>query len=523
MKAEAMACVEQCASDVVLTPELHAIVSTDVAAGETLKIEAAAGSGKSTALRLFAEHRRDRHILYLTFTKAEAKAKQADYARRGLDHVVVSTLHARAFAATEDLHGGHVVESSRFQAADAARLTSTSAVEWTAARRDALGCAFAAFLASDVDEPCAVHVECGVPDRVELLDAARAIWRAVCEGTAGLPLTHDMYLKLCAVHADRRERMFGNAELVLLDEAHDCTEAQIALATAPGRSWGTVVVYDFHQRIYGWRRAAKAAYIHALPAIAIRALTCSWRFGGALASLAARLLTGHTGQRVSIESSAEHETRIVEVAAAPFVRVCGVGRELTVVARTRRSLFNAAMAGLATEAVERVVFGDSADGAYSMFGGRDQLLDTFALYMGRARHDMADPEGRMAQFAEVGYAQFRQAAFNSGWQEAVEACTAVETFNRALPGLVRKLDAAMRSSSSQVLVLATVHEAKGREWPHVYADPDLRRITFTGENADEVLYRLNLMYVAMTRARTVLYLPTPVVGSWLRMLGIDSV
>ena len=152
-----MACVEQCASDVVLTPELHAIVSTDVAAGETLKIEAAAGSGKSTALRLFAEHRRDRHILYLTFTKAEAKAKQADYARRGLDHVVVSTLHARAFAATEDLHGGHVVESSRFQAADAARLTSTSAVEWTAARRDALGCAFAAFLASDVDEPCAVH------------------------------------------------------------------------------------------------------------------------------------------------------------------------------------------------------------------------------------------------------------------------------------------------------------------------------------------------------------------------------
>ena len=37
------------ASDVVLTPELQAIVSTDVAAGETLKIEAAAGSGKSTA------------------------------------------------------------------------------------------------------------------------------------------------------------------------------------------------------------------------------------------------------------------------------------------------------------------------------------------------------------------------------------------------------------------------------------------------------------------------------------------
>ena len=107
-----MACVQQGASDVVLTPELQAIVSTDVAAGETLKVEAAAGSGKSTALRLCLQRRRDRHVLYLTFTKAEAKAKQADYARRGLDHVIISTLHARAFATTEDLHG-HQVEAGR--------------------------------------------------------------------------------------------------------------------------------------------------------------------------------------------------------------------------------------------------------------------------------------------------------------------------------------------------------------------------------------------------------------------------
>jgi hypothetical protein len=213
--------------------------------------------------------------MYLTFTKAEAKAKQAEYARRGLDHVVVSTLHARAFASTEDLHGGHVVESSSLQAADVARLTSTSVVEWTAARRDALGSVLAAFLASDVDEPCAAHIEHVGGDGAGLVAAAQAIWCAICQGSPGLPLTHDMYLKLCAVQADRRARMLGNAKLVLLDEAHDCTEAQIALVTAPARSWGVVLVYDFHQRIYGWRRAAKVTYIRALPAIATRALTCS--------------------------------------------------------------------------------------------------------------------------------------------------------------------------------------------------------------------------------------------------------
>ena len=65
-----------------------------------------------------------------------------------------------------------------------------------------------------------------------------------------------MYLKVCGVQPARRALMFGNATLVLLDEAHDCTEAQLALAAAPARTWGLVLVFDFAQRIYGWRGAA---------------------------------------------------------------------------------------------------------------------------------------------------------------------------------------------------------------------------------------------------------------------------
>ena len=57
---------------VVLTAELDAVVSMDVAAGQTLKVEAAAGAGKSTALRMYAERRSALRILYLTFTTAEA-------------------------------------------------------------------------------------------------------------------------------------------------------------------------------------------------------------------------------------------------------------------------------------------------------------------------------------------------------------------------------------------------------------------------------------------------------------------
>ena len=59
---------------------------------------------------------------------------------------------------------------------------------------------------------------------------------------------------------------------------------------------------------------------------------------------------------------------------------------------------------------------------------------------------------------------------------AIEACAVVETFGVALPELIRKLNAALRSTSSHVLTLLTVHQAKGAEWQHVFVHTDLRRV-----------------------------------------------
>ena len=67
--------MQQGASDVVLTPELQAIVSTDVSAGETLELEVAAA--REHGARLFPERRRNRRILYLTFTNAAEAAAAA--------------------------------------------------------------------------------------------------------------------------------------------------------------------------------------------------------------------------------------------------------------------------------------------------------------------------------------------------------------------------------------------------------------------------------------------------------------
>ena len=421
--------------EVELTPQLEAVVTAEVCAGSTLKIVAAAGSGKSTALRLYAERRSLRRTLYLTFTKAEAAAKDADYKSRGLHHVTVSTLHACAFSATHDLHSGDVADELQLDAALLARLTSSSSVDWPAARRDAVRRTIECFLASDALEPGAHHVEAVGVDRVGLLVAAGAVWHAILDSVDGIRLSHDAYLKLCQVLPGRRAAAFGDADLVLLDEGHDCTEAQIALAAAPARAWGLVIVYDFNQRIYGWRWAATEAYMAALPAVAVCKLSRSWRFGPALSLLASQLLSGHREQ-VSIQGNLARNTAVYEVAALPFLRVCGVGSQLAVVARTRRSLFNTAIAGIISNSVERITLSGGVN-AYSMFGTQDYLLDTYALYAGRARHDMLLPTEGAARFAKYGFARFREAARVGGWSHAIEACAVLYKTPSVVPASFR--------------------------------------------------------------------------------------
>ena len=68
------------------------------------------------------------------------------------------------------------------------------------------------------------------------------------------------------------------------------------------------------------------------------------------------------------------------------------------------------------------------------------------------------------------------------------------------------------------MLLLTVHEAKGGEWPFVYVHDDLYRHVLSRRN--DATYQLNLLYVAITRATHVLYLPPAIVSSWIGPTGV---
>jgi hypothetical protein len=506
-----------------LTPELELLLSTEISSGQTLKVQAAAGTGKSTALRLYATRRPHLHALYLTFSTSEAEIKKKEYGAFGLRHVQVSTLHARAHLVTHDLHGGDVAANLELTATALAALTKTSPIDWSLARRTSVERVVSRFTASLCPSFDETLLE---GESMAILEAGRAVWKAACDPHHPLRPTHDMYLKASLLSKERRSAMFKDIDIVFVDEAQDLTEAQLALVEDHNdRHWSSILVYDFRQRLYGFRHAASEAYLRGLPSVAVLHLTSSWRFGGRLASLASALVRHHSNTTATVGvphvvGNHERITHVREVRDIPFDEVCGVGGCLAIVARSNRSLFSLAVAALACPSVKHLSYSGDEDGLFSAFGGRDSLLDAVALRMGCSAHQMCDQKGRAARFADLGYVAYRMAASSAGWRGDSEACAMVDRYGSALVDIVRRLVVLVTASPSLPSVcLLTVHAAKGGEWRHVYVHTDLQRMR-RAMHGDDLSFQLNLVYVAVTRATHALYLPHAIVASWVESAGI---
>jgi ATP-dependent exoDNAse (exonuclease V) beta subunit len=80
-----------------LTDQQRAAIEADE---PVVKINAVAGSGKTTTLIEYAARRSGQSILYLTYNKSVAEEVRAKVAERRLDHVKVHTIHSLAYRQT---------------------------------------------------------------------------------------------------------------------------------------------------------------------------------------------------------------------------------------------------------------------------------------------------------------------------------------------------------------------------------------------------------------------------------------
>lgn len=461
--------------------------------GDHLVVEAGAGAGKTSTLKIAAEAmldprgpRRARRGLYIGFNKVTAMEAKEKFPR-GVD---CRTGHSLAFAT----HGRplrHKLPSERaaqnlFQVAgilklsplvmDAltpggpTRVVSAERLGWAA--RETVD----SFCRSADPEITARHVGLhALPEGFDrrqydlaVVAAARRAWADMTSTDGALRMPHDVYRKAWALSRPRLR-----IDFLMLDEAQDTAPVMADLVRS--QDCQQIAVGDSSQQLYAWAGAIDAL---AKWGDAQRLyLTQSWRFGQAVAEEANKWLSllstplrivgnpGLDSELVELGNSARavlcrtNVGAVLEVmtalSAGRRVALTGGGKEIESVARAAQTL----MAGQRTNHPEFCVF-ENWDEVKRAAAG-DEADNTLKMFV----HMMT----------------------SIGPEAVIQA--------------MRELDDEKRAD----VVISTGHKAKGREWESVRIAEDFapKKTPEEGDPASKLVKPEDAMlsYVAVTRAK----------------------
>ena len=198
--------------------------------GQVMKIDACAGSGKTTTLVAVANANPQKRFLYLAFNRSIAdKANQVFPA-----NTRAMTMHSMAYR--------HFFRSG-------------ARPNLAAIKIDMLHDCFPGkenyelFLLLNRYKEFLISAEHDFPGR-----AIKKIFELVADGT--LPMPHDHYLKLFQLLSPEEQGLGRMYDCILVDESQDCNPVTLSIINRA--SCSRIFVGDSHQSIYGFRGAINA-------------------------------------------------------------------------------------------------------------------------------------------------------------------------------------------------------------------------------------------------------------------------
>ena len=454
------------------------------ATGESLKINAFAGTGKTSTLEFLAEHSRKPGI-YLAFNKSIAD----EAAGRFPSHVQCRTTHSLAYRLTpsafrnnrskmfEDLNPNGVADALGLEGIVLGSLFNLTRRSRGALIRQTLK----RFQHSDAPQILGSHVPrwgkmsaLSKPELQKLIDDTtqntRTLWNRMLDPSDRAPLGHDGYFKRWSLNDPEIPGSF-----ILLDEAQDTNPAMLAAL----RNQDAQVIYvgDRYQQIYEWRGA-----VNAMDTVVTQRkcdLTQSFRFGDEIAEAASNLL-GALNESQRIKGNPKVTSRL------------GCSNPNAILCRTNAGV------------IDHVIQAFNAGITPHIVGGTGEVLRLLDGVKWLQRGQPTD----VPEF--FGFTR---------WQEVVEFSESEE--GQPLRAFVRLVErhgesrlrsyltgTAQREGDSS-LVVSTAHKAKGREWDHVCVVDDFV-VVKKDDEGEEVGFdeeELRLLYVALTRARLSVQIP----------------
>ena len=466
---------------------------------EGLRIDAYAGTGKTTTLQLLAGSS-SRRGLYLAFNRSIAEEAKVRFPQQ----VICATSHSIAFRSiwrsfgypewkltgvlTPNMIGAsfRMPESITFRSGLTLPNRLYCAVVLDSIRR---------YLQSDDEEPQRKHIPrygCleAVPENQfeefthQAVDHVQSVWDAMRHKGNELPLSHDGYLKLWALSQPR-----SNVDYIMVDEAQDLNP--VVLGVLRRMACPIIYVGDPYQQIYNWRGA-----VNAMEQVITKhrvLLSQSFRFGSSIAN-AATVVLRRLGAKQPVRGFPGIESHLSCVRPDVILARSNAGVIGSVLRCLARGVSCHVLGGTrelerVLEDVKRIKQGATAQSPELL--GFNIWKDVIAF--------SAQPEGEYLR----GFVSLVQEYGEDTMLRAIAKCEKDE-------GKAR-------------VICSTTHKAKGREWSYVRVDSDFDsafmraskaspRDQERGDHQASFDAEARLLYVAMTRAKIAVHLPRAVMS-----------
>lgn len=485
-----------------LTAEQEAVIATN----HDLVINAVAGSGKTTTLIEYAKSRAaGSKILYLAFNKTVKKEAIQKFTAAGVSNVKVETAHSLAF--------DYIIKHSSYQVAQGYK-----SYEWCDMLNIKTGDRHTDFIiASHVNKFISYFCNSNAA-KVQELNYADVITDAKAKtfvlnfyqkiehftrealakmDKAEISVTHDFYLK---------KFQLSNPVLpydyILFDEGQDASAAMLDVFLKQKAI--KIIVGDVHQQIYGWRYAINSLQQVTFP---IYNLSNSFRFDEEVALIANKILAWkkHLGQLTE-------------------VKITGIGKPGNIVktkatlGRTNLSLLLNAIAQWQHGDLKTLHFEGNIN-SYTFADEGASLYDVLNLYNGKLQKIKNKLIAAMKTMKEL--EDYIDKTEDTSLGMIVEV---VKEFGNQLPSLITELKNNHTAAKEDAdMIFSTVHRCKGMEYDEVTLLNDFvneeklkKYITqyggdkITQQSKEKLAEEINILYVAATRAKNKLKIPSEI-------------
>ncbi len=471
-----------------------------------IRINAVAGSGKTTTIIEYAASRpAGSNILLIAFNKSVRLEAAKKVEARGLTNVRVETAHSLAFK--------HIVYSSAYkvkpQRYKIPEIADILALSGNGEKHTEY------ILANHINKFLTYFCNSAKPKVQDLnyLDivtdhAARAFvkshYTTIEQGTrqllakmdrAEIEITHDFYLKKFQLASPSL-----HYDYVLFDEGQDASEVMLDIFQ---KQKGTkIIVGDTHQQIYAWRHAVNSLE---RTDFNIFHLSASFRFPQDIAQLASNIL--------------DWKKLLYDFEPTPIKGLGSDTREVSkaTIARTNLGLLLKAIEYITDNRKIKGIYFEGNIHSYTYADDGASLYDVLNLHTNKPDKIRDKLIQSMKNLDEL--EEYIEKTEDLQLSIMVEIVREYGDEIYDILKTLKELHVQDADKSSAEMIFSTVHRAKGMEYDVVYLVDDFiteeklnKQISAqkgNGEpfNTAKLTEEINLLYVAVTRAKYTLYLP----------------